>query len=100
MVKVVSELSEIPNKGAVVIDFYATWCGPCRVIAPMYEKLAEAFSEVCCLKVDVDESQEIVDKYDISCMPTFVFLKDGQLIKKVEGGDMKGLEEGFFALAK
>ena len=100
MVKVVSELSEIPNKGSVVIDFFATWCGPCKTIAPIYEKLAEAFSEVCCLKVDVDESQEIVDKYDVSSMPTFIFLKDGKVIKKVEGANMKAIEEGFFALSK
>ncbi len=100
MVKVVSEVSEIPVTGGVVIDFYATWCGPCKVIAPMYEKLAQTYSELTCLKVDVDESQELVDKYDISCMPTFIFLKDGQVVKKVEGGDFKGMEAGFNLLSK
>jgi thioredoxin 1 len=100
MVKVVSEVSEIPSTGSVVIDFYATWCGPCKVIAPTFEKLAETYPELTCLKVDVDESQELVDIYDISCMPTFIFLKDGQVVKKVEGGDMKGLETGFNMLSK
>lgn len=99
MVKVVSEESEIPQKGAVVIDFYATWCGPCKRIAPTFEKLAEAFSGITFLKVDVDESADLVNKYDVNAMPTFIFLKDGVVIKRVEGADMKELEAGFHLIA-
>jgi thioredoxin 1 len=99
MVKLVSEDSEIPLKGAVVIDFFATWCGPCKRIAPTFEKLAEAFPKITFLKVDVDESPDLVNKYDVSAMPTFVFLKDGLVIKRVEGADMKELEAGFHLIA-
>jgi thioredoxin 1 len=100
MVKVISEASEVPQQGAVVIDFFATWCGPCKRIAPTYEKLSEAFTSVQFFKVDVDESPELVDMFGISAMPTFVFLKDGKIVKKVEGADMAGLEAGFDVVTK
>jgi thioredoxin 1 len=96
MVKCVSTAGEIPRKGAVVIDFFATWCGPCKRIAPVFEDLADKFyPAVTFLKVDVDESPELVDQFDVSAMPTFVFLKDGVIVKRVEGADVMGLEEGF-----
>ena len=100
MVKLVTEVSDIPQQGAVVIDFFATWCGPCKRIAPTYEKLSEAFPGIAFLKVDVDEAAELVNQYDISAMPTFVFLKDGKEVKRVEGADMAGLEAGFQLLTK
>jgi thioredoxin 1 len=101
MVKLVSELSDIPQQGAVVIDFFATWCGPCKRIAPVFEDLADKFyPKVQFLKVDVDESAELVDMFGVSAMPTFVFLKDGKVVKKVEGADMAGLEAGFELLMK
>ncbi len=100
MVKLASEPSEIPQAGPVVIDFFATWCGPCKRIAPTYEKLAEAFPNITFLKVDVDESGELVNMFNISAMPTFVFLKNGKEILRVEGADMKGLEAGFDLLTK
>ena len=101
MVKIISEASEIPQKGCVVIDFFATWCGPCKRIAPYFEDLADKYyPAVLFLKVDVDEAPELVDRFDISAMPTFVFLKDGKLVKRVEGADVTGLEEGFQLLTK
>ena len=96
MVKCISSLGEVPMKGAVVIDFFATWCGPCKRIAPMFEDLADKyFPAITFLKVDVDESADLVDTFQISAMPTFVFLKDGAVVKRVEGADVMGLEEGF-----
>ena len=100
MVKVVSDVSEIPQQGSVVIDFFATWCGPCKRIAPTFEKLADSLTSIVFLKVDVDESPEIVNQFDISSMPTFVFLKNGTEVKRVEGADMAALEEGFDLLTK
>ncbi len=100
MVHSITEVSEVPQQGAVVIDFFATWCGPCKRIAPTYENLSKAFTTVKFLKVDVDESPELVDKYSIQAMPTFVFLKDGQVVKKVEGADLAGLEAGFEMITK
>ncbi len=100
MVKLVLEASEIPQQGAVVIDFFATWCGPCKRIAPTFEKLAQSLSSIVFLKVDVDESPELVNSFDVSSMPTFVFLKDGKEVKRVEGADMVQLESGFDLLTK
>jgi thioredoxin 1 len=96
MVKLAASLQEIPMTGNVVIDFYATWCGPCKRIAPIFEDLSDKFyTKVQFLKVDVDESPDLVETFDVHAMPTFVFLKDGKVVKKVEGADMVGLEAGF-----
>ena len=98
MVKVVSEVSDVPTQGLVVIDFFATWCGPCKKIAPFFEQLADEYVKITFLKVDVDESEELVEKYNIQAMPTFVFLKDGAVVKKVEGANIQELESGFALL--
>lgn len=89
MVKIISEASEIPQQGVVVIDFFATWCGPCKVIAPKFEEMAKFYPTITFLKVDVDESQELTEQYDVRVMPTFVFLKDGQKVETIEGADIR-----------
>ena len=93
MVKVIESVSEIPRKGNVVIDFYATWCGPCKHIAPKFEELSKIYPSVTFLKVDVDESAELVDQFNVRAMPTFVFLKDGSVVKTIEGADLRGIGE-------
>ena len=98
MVKLAETSRDIPSQGLVVIDFFATWCGPCRKIAPVYEQFPQQYPKITFLKVDVDESPELVAQYDISAMPTFVFLKDGAIVKKVEGADVRGLKDGFTLL--
>jgi thioredoxin 1 len=98
MVKLVSEVSEIPSSGAVVIDFFATWCGPCKKIAPVFEKLAEVYPSIAFLKVDVDESGDLAELYEVQAMPTFVFLKNGVIVKRIEGADLRAMEEGFALL--
>ncbi|KAK0098047.1 hypothetical protein PV326_011582 [Microctonus aethiopoides] len=64
----------------VVIDFFATWCGPCKIIAPQFEELSKKHSSVIFLKVDVDENDEISATYEVSSMPTFVFIKKGEVV--------------------
>ena len=98
MVKIVSDVADIPTSGAVIIDFFATWCGPCKKIAPAFEKLAEVYPSIVFLKVDVDESPELVDKYEIQAMPTFLFMKNGVVVKRIEGADLRAMEEGFALL--
>jgi thioredoxin 1 len=98
MVKIVETADEIPMKGSVVIDFFATWCGPCKKIAPAFEQLANVYPTIVFLKVDVDESAELVDHYGVQAMPTFVFLKDGVVVKRIEGADLRAMEEGFSLL--
>ena len=68
----------------VVIDFFATWCGPCKMISPKIEAMAGEMSNVVFLKVDVDEAEDVAQEYNISAMPTFIFLKNGQKVKDLK----------------
>ncbi|KAK2581869.1 hypothetical protein KPH14_002332 [Odynerus spinipes] len=71
----------------VVIDFYATWCGPCKKIGPQIEKLAQELVDVIFLKIDVDECEDVVNEYQISSMPTFVFIKEGKVLDTFSGAN-------------
>ncbi|KAI5309704.1 hypothetical protein KEM55_002604 [Ascosphaera atra] len=75
----------------VVVDFTASWCGPCKAIAPAFEQLANKFTkanEVAFLKVDVDAQQSIAARYGVSAMPTFLFFKNGKQTDTVRGADV------------
>merc|ERR1712113_214408 len=92
MVKTVSSLEEynanIAKDILVCVDFFATWCPPCRMIAPILEEMAKEFEgKVLFLKVDVDESEEIAGKEGIQAMPTFIFYKNGTRIEDFAGAD-------------
>lgn len=70
-----------------MVDFWATWCGPCRMQAPILEKLSEELSEdeLKILKMDVDENPETARAFGIMSIPTLLFKKDGQVVKQVAG---------------
>jgi thioredoxin 1 len=74
-------------------DFSATWCGPCRMIAPIFKELSDAFPNVVFLKVDVDENPETAAKYEVSAMPTFLFIKRGEVVDKVMGANAAALQK-------
>lgn len=74
------------NEGVVLVDFWAPWCGPCKMIAPVLEELdKELGGKAKIVKVDVDENQETAGKFGIMSIPTLVVLKDGQLVDKTVG---------------
>lgn len=80
-----SEIVEATDK-PVMIDFWAEWCGPCRMIAPVVEELSTEYEgKVIVLKCDVDENPEIAQKFAIRNIPTLVFLKKGELVDKLVG---------------
>ncbi|MFX6077497.1 thioredoxin family protein, partial [Acinetobacter baumannii] len=84
------ETNKSPDK-LVVIDFTASWCPPCRFIAPILADLAKRFIHVVFLKVDVDELKSAAEQYEVEAMPTFIFLKDGTVVDKVVGADKDSL---------
>ena len=80
-------------KGSVLIDFWATWCGPCRMQGPILEAFAKEHPEVKVGKVNVDEQGELAEKFRIMSIPTLLVFKDGKLVNNAVGlHDKKGLE--------
>ena len=77
----------------VVVDFTASWCGPCQRIAPKYAELAEAYADDALLvKVDVDENAELAARMGVQVLPTFIVLRDGEEVAKMSGADPAKLE--------
>jgi len=87
-----SQLADAGGK-LVVVDFYATWCGPCKMISPKLEEMAAQFTDVIFLKVDVDDNEEVASEYNISCMPTFIFIKNKEKVNEFSGANADKLKE-------
>lgn len=85
-----SNFEEVTNNGVSLVDFWAPWCGPCRMIAPVIEELAEEFdgkANIC--KVNTDEEQNLAVKYGIRSIPTIIFMKDGEVVDQMVGASSK-----------
>ncbi|XP_019234728.1 PREDICTED: thioredoxin H-type 2-like [Nicotiana attenuata] len=87
----------IETKKLIVVDFTASWCGPCRFIAPFLSELAQKLPNVTFLKVDVDELKSVATDWAVEAMPTFMFLKEGNIVDKVVGAKKEELQQ---AIAK
>lgn len=85
----VNKLVNINQK--VVVYFWATWCGPCKVIAPKYEELSKKLNDWTFIKVDIDEGDELAEYFQITSLPTFYLFKNKTPIDIIQGADLDKL---------
>ncbi len=69
----------------VLIDFWATWCGPCMMVSPIIEEIAEEHDEITVCKVNVDEEPELAEKFEVRFIPMLVGIKDGKIVNSTTG---------------
>ena len=75
----------IESEKPVLVDFWAPWCGPCRVVAPVLEEIAAERDDLRIVKLNVDENQQTAASFDVLSIPTMILFKNGQMAKKVIG---------------
>ena len=80
-----AEFEQITKEGVVLVDFFATWCGPCKMLSPLLEEINSEDENIKIVKVNVDNSQFLANYFDIKSIPTLVLLKDGQFIHRLTG---------------
>ncbi|MBE6712351.1 MAG: thioredoxin [Ruminococcaceae bacterium] len=78
--------TEIQNAdGITIVDFWADWCGPCRMIAPILEEVDREIEDVTVMKVNVDKEPALADRFGINAIPTLIFFKNGEIVKQKTG---------------
>jgi thioredoxin 1 len=96
----ITTLNEIPKTGAVVIDFYADWCGPCKRLGPEFSKFSNEYTTITFLKVDSDQAEDLCKHYEVSALPTVLFIKDGDIISIIKGFSLDKMKSELDDLSK
>lgn len=79
----------LDSKVPVLVDFWATWCGPCQMVLPIIEELADEVKDAKICKVNVDEQMELAKEYRVMSIPTFIVFKNGEKVKSAMGAKSK-----------
>lgn len=79
------DFKNLIKEGVTLVDFYATWCGPCKMLAPQLEQLAEKRQDINVIKIDVDQHEELAAEFNIRVVPTLILFKDGANINVSSG---------------
>jgi thioredoxin 1 len=87
------EFKNIRNDGKVVVDFYADWCGPCKMLSPILEEVSEDHQDIKFVKINVDENEELAAEFGIMSIPAVFMLKDGNIVNKFLGAQSKRVVE-------
>ena len=80
-----TEFYDLLKEGKPIVDFYADWCGPCKMFSPIIESVAEENEDVKVVKIDVDNAQDLAIKYQVMSIPTIVVIKNGQEVNRNVG---------------
>lgn len=83
------------SEGMTIIDFWAEWCGPCRMLGPVFEAVSEDYENVNFVKVNVDEAPEVAQEFNIMSIPTLIIIKDGEVMDQQMGALTKDQLKSF-----
>jgi len=84
----VSDLSQIPQKGKIILDFFADWCGPCKKLGPVFSELSNQYSNITFIKIDTDSAEELAKHYNVSALPTVIYINNGEVVSIIKGFNM------------
>ena len=79
------EFKTVINDGKVVVDFFATWCGPCKMLSPVMDEISNELSDINFYKVDVDKNEDIAREYGIMSIPTIIIFENGKVVNTLVG---------------
>ena len=79
------EFKEVIKEGKVVVDLFATWCGPCKMLSPILDEISEEVTTTKFFKIDVDDNEDIAREYNVMSIPTVLVFKDGELTNTIVG---------------